>query len=170
MKGVLAISKDGDRFTAVEKSITDGTVADTMSFELREILNFHGFSGSTGGENDGAGFDLCGGGRNQIVAVPADPNYLILQKRTAEILYLFSSVFNQFMTGEGMIQSEIIFNFFCFFQSTVIFSNDGSGKSTPENIKSGGQTSRSAADDDNILHKDYLLVGIVIPVRCLLSV
>ena len=43
MKGVLAISKDGDRFTAVEKSITDGTVADTMSFELREILNFHCF-------------------------------------------------------------------------------------------------------------------------------
>ena len=78
MKGVLAISKDGDRLTAVEKSITDSTVADTMSFELREILNFHGFSGSTGGENDGAGFDLCGGGRNQIVSVPADPHNLIL--------------------------------------------------------------------------------------------
>ena len=65
------------------------------------------------------------------------------------------------MTGEGTLQSKIIFDFFCFFQSPVVFSDDSSGKSTPEHIKSGGQTSRSTADDNYVLHKDRLLVCLV---------
>ena len=78
MKSILTITKNGDGFTAVEKSITDGTVADPMSFKLCEIFNFQSLPGSSGSEDDGACFDLCGSGRNEIIAVPADPYNLIL--------------------------------------------------------------------------------------------
>ena len=69
-----------------------------------------------------------------------------------------------------MIQSKIIFDFFCFFKSTIVFSDDRNGESATKNIKSGGQTSRSAADDNDVLHNDYLLIVTGILLICLLSV
>ena len=87
--------------------------------------------GGTGSQKDQAAFERLVYGSHFICSIPGNVGNFLREKTGAQGAGLRFSVFHQCIAVERGRKSEIIFNFFCFCQCAVIFSDDCYGKAGP---------------------------------------
>ncbi len=144
---------DEDRLAGEELAVAGRAVGNAVPAEIQLALESDRARMRAGGDEQAETFEDAAAGHDPAhVAVDLDGRHFGEQELRAEVLRLAAHALRQFRAA-GALDARIIDDFGCDrdLSAELFLLHDQDAVTGPRQIKSGGQSSRTAADNDRVV-------------------